>query len=567
MHDSDPTVRGPNEAGRDAPGGSSERGENGRLVAELEERLERYSKSGSEEAIARQHAKKKLTVHERLDILFDPGERRFEVGTFAAMGMYEEHGDILSAGVRTVIGTVSGRDAMVIANDSMVKSGTWFPLTIEKILRAQEIAIENSLPVIYLVDSGGLFLPLQSESFPGRDHAGRIFFYNARLSAMGVPQIAAVVGPCVAGGAYIPALCDELLMVEGTSGIYLAGPYLVRAAIGERVDSESLGGASTHNRLSGMADYKDPDDRSCLERVRRLAAQWPSNPAGSYLRSDPEDPEHSAKDVLDVLPADRRSPYDMRAILLRVVDRGSLEEYKAEYGTSLVTATARIDGRAVGIVASQRLNTTSGRGEVQIGGVVYGDAASKAARFVLDMNQKKIPLVFFQDVVGFMVGSRAEAGGIIKDGAKLVNAVSNSRVPKVTVIIGNSYGAGNYALCGRAFGPRFLVAWPTARIAVMGGEQAAETIRSIQKAKADARTDDEKGDGGGGEEEIEKEKVVLARIRASYEETASPYHAAARLRVDAVIDPRRTREVLAHLLRIACRSEPELDFKLGVFQV
>lgn len=525
------------------------------LVRELEERLAKNAIPGSPAAIEKQHKKKKLTIPERLDLLFDKGEPRFEVGAFAAEGVYPDVGEVTSAAVRTVIGKVSGRDCIVIANDSMVKSGTWFPLTIKKIVRAQEIGLENKLPLIYLVDSGGLFLPLQHDSFPDRENGGRIFFNNARLSAAGVPQIAAVMGPCVAGGAYIPALCDELLMVKGTGGIFLGGPHLVKAAIGETADIEQLGGASTHTRLSGMADYEDDNDEACLARVRRLAAQWPESPPSRYAHSEPKETESPGDKILDLLPADRRTAYDMRAILHCIVDAGSLEDYKEAYGQTLITATARIQGRVVGIVASQRLISKTGAGEMQIGGVIYSDSADKAARFILNCNQKQIPLIFIQDVTGFMVGTRAEQGGIIKDGAKLVNAVSNSRVPKITLVIGNSYGAGNYALCGRAYDPRFMIAWPTAKIAVMGGDQAAGVILDIEKSKVKEPLTPE------------KEKEILERIRKTYEATASPYYAAARLWIDAIIDPRHTRNVLSHLLSIACRHDPSEEFNVGVFQV
>ncbi len=547
MADSTPNPTTPNPtANRDA---------NLEAIEELHRRLEENALAGSDEAIARQHSKSKLTIPERLDLLFDPDAPRFEVGAFAATGDYEEHGRIESAGVRTLLGTVSDHDCIVIANDSMVKSGTWFPLTIKKILRAQQIGMENRLPLIYLVDSGGLFLPLQHDSFPDHDHAGRIFYNNARLSAMGVPQIAAVMGPCVAGGAYIPALCDEILMVKGTSGIFLGGPYLVKAAIGEDADIEALGGSSTHARLSGMADFEDEDDASCLARVRRLAAQWPDSAGSTPRESEAPASAENSERLLDLIPADRLSAYDMRDILDAIIDEGSWEEYKEEYGKSLVTGTARIGGRVVGIVASQRLNTKTAEGELRIGGVIYSDSADKAARFVLNCNQKKVPLIFVQDVTGFMVGTRAEQGGIIKDGAKLVNAVSNSEVPKITLVIGNSYGAGNYALCGRAFGPRFMLAWPSTQIAVMGGDQAADTMLSIETAK----TPD-----GMSEKEAE---AILDRIRGTYEATVSPYHAAAHLWVDAIIDPRTTRDTLQHLLRVACRVDPEQGMRVGVFQV
>ncbi|MFW6200486.1 MAG: acyl-CoA carboxylase subunit beta [Gemmatimonadota bacterium] len=531
---------------------------------ELDRRLEEYARPPSETAVEKQHAKDKLTVHERLDILLDEAAPRFEVATFAALGRYEEHGDIRSAGVRTVVGRVSERDCMVIANDSMVKSGTWFPLTIKKILRAQEIALENRLPLIYLVDSGGLFLPLQDESFPDADDAGRIFYNNARISAEGIPQIAAVMGPCVAGGAYIPALCDEILMVEETSGIFLGGPHLVKAAIGEDADIEELGGSSTHTRLSGMADYEDRDEESCLARVRRLAARWPVPPGGrgeggaGYAVAEPRPPERGADELLDALPADRSRAYETRTVLECILDAESWEEYKREYGKSLLCGTARIHGRTVGIVASQRAVVRTGEGEMQIGGVIYGDAADKAARFVLMCNQKQLPLIFFQDVTGFMVGTRAEQGGIIKDGAKLINAVSNSRVPKITVVVGNSYGAGNYALCGRAFGPRFVLAWPSASIAVMAGKNAAETILSIEKRKKEK---------GGEKLTGAEEEEILDEIREAYERTLSPYYAASNLWVDALVDPRSTRDVLGHLLRVACAHPPDEEFRLGVFQV
>ena len=551
------------------PKPASNREANLEAIEELHRRLGENARAGSDEAIARQHSKSKLTIPERLDLLFDPDAPRFEVGAFAAEGDYPEHGQIESAGVRTVLGQVSDHDCIVIANDSMVKSGTWFPLTIKKILRAQQIGMENRLPLIYLVDSGGLFLPLQHDSFPDHDHAGRIFYNNARLSAMGVPQIAAVMGPCVAGGAYIPALCDEILMVKGTSGIFLGGPYLVKAAIGEDADIEALGGSSTHTRLSGMADFEDEDDASCLARVRRLAAQWPASeptahtgsaetgarPEEAQAGAEAEAPAEDSERLLDLLPADRRSAYDTRDILGAIIDAGSWEEYKQEYGKSLVTGTARIGGRVVGIVASQRLNTKTAKGEIRIGGVLYSDSADKAAHFVLNCNQKMVPLIFVQDVTGFMVGTRAEQGGIIKDGAKLVNAVSNSEVPKITLVIGNSYGAGNYALCGRAFGPRFMIAWPSAQIAVMGGDQAADTILSIEAAKMPEGLPEKEA------------QAILDRIRRTYEATVSPYHAAAHLWVDAIIDPRATRDVLKHLLRVACRASPEQGMRVCVFQV
>lgn len=519
----------------------------------LREKREFHRNPFNAEAVEKQHGKNKLSVRERLDLLFDPGEARFEVGAFAADGMYTAHGQIVSGGCRAEIGKVSGHDCIVIANDSMVKGGAWFPITIKKTLLAQRVAMENHLPVIYLVDSAGIFLPLEADCFADENHAGRVFFNNSRLTAMGIPQIAAVMGPSVAGGAYIPALCDELLMVKGTSGIFLAGPHLVKAAVGEETDMETLGGSETHMNLSGMADYEDETEEECLARIRRLAKDWPRRATDDAL--PPVGPSRDPDEILDMLPADRRSAYDMHNILDCLVDAGSWEEYKKDYGMTLLTGTARIEGRPVGILANQRLVCRSGQGEMQIGGVLYSDSADKGARFVLNCNQKRIPLLFLQDVTGFMVGSRAERGGIIKDGAKLVNAVSNSRVPKITVVVGNSNGAGNYALCGRAYGPRFTLAWPTARIAVMGAEQAAKTLLGIEKLR--------------GREPLspEQEKETLDRLREVYEETASPYHAASRLWVDAMIDPRETREVLSHLLRIVAAAPMPEAFNLGVFQV
>ncbi|MCA9447850.1 MAG: acyl-CoA carboxylase subunit beta [Candidatus Omnitrophica bacterium] len=522
-------------------------------IRRLEEKRSFYRQPFAEVAIQKQHGKNKLTVAERLDLLFDPDAKRFEVGAFCAEGMYTEHGQIVSGGCRAVVGRVSGRDCLVIANDSMVKGGAWFPMTIKKTLLGQRVAMENHLPVIYLVDSAGIFLPLEADCFADENHAGKVFFNNSRLTAMGIPQIAAVMGPSVAGGAYIPALCDELLMVKGTSGIFLAGPHLVKAAVGEDTDMESLGGSSTHNSLSGMADYEDENEAECLARIRRLAAQWPEKESSATPPGI--EPKRSSEEILDILPPDRRAAYDMKDILDCLIDAGSWEEFKKDYGVTLLTGTARIAGRTVGILANQRLVCKSGRGEMQIGGVLYSDSADKGARFVLNCNQKGIPLVFFQDVTGFMVGSRAEQGGIIKDGAKLVNAVSNSRVPKITVVVGNSNGAGNYAMCGRAYGPRFTLAWPSARIAVMGAEQAAKTLLSIEKSRAKEPLTPE------------QEQEALEKLREVYEQTASPYHAASRLWVDAIIDPRETRQALDHLLRIVSLAPIPEGFNLGVFQV
>jgi len=527
---------------------------NAELCEELARRL-KANASHPAKAIAKQHEKSKLTVPERLTLLFDKKSWRMEIGAFAADDMYEEHGGgITAAGCRVVIGLVHGRPTMVIANDSMVKAGAWFPMTIRKMLRGQEIAIENRLPTVYLVDSAGVFLPLQEEIFPDKEHAGRIFYNNSRMSAMGIPQVALVCGPCVAGGAYLPVLSDEIIMVKGTSNMFLAGPYLVEAAIGERVDAETLGGAAMHGQHSGTADFEEDTEQLAIERVREIARDWPRASAG-LTREEPAAPKRPVEDALTILPAMRQMAYDMRKLLDCIVDEGSFAEFKRNYGRSLLCGIARIDGWAVGIVANQRELVRSGGGEIQIGGVIYSDSADKAARFILNCNQKGIPIIYLQDVTGFMVGSRAERGGIIKDGAKLVNAVSNSRVPQITMIVGNSNGAGNYALCGRAFGPRFVLAWPSARVSVMGGEQAAKTLLSLEKQrrKSNPMT-------------TEEEQAFLARTIEHYNDCSSPYHAASRLWIDAVIDPRETRDCISRLIA-ACNEAPLAPtFNNGVMQ-
>ncbi len=522
---------------------------------ELARRL-RENATHHPKAIAKQHEKNKLTVPERLDLVLDAGAPRFEVGAFAADDMEGAYGGkITAAGCRVVIGQIHGRPAMVIANDSMVKAGAWFPLTIRKMLRGQEIAIENRLPTVYLVDSAGVYLPLQEEIFPDRDHAGRIFYNNSRMSAMGIPQVAVVCGPCVAGGAYLPVLSDEVLMVRGTSSMFLAGPFLVEAAIGEKIDAEALGGAEMHGRMSGTADYEEESEQSALSRVREIARGWRRDPA-NFVREVPADPARPAQDILTILPAARSAAYDMRKVLDCIVDAGSFTEFKKSFGRTILCGTARIDGWAVGIVANQRELVKSGAGEIQIGGVIYSDSADKAARFVLLCNQKGLPIIYLQDVTGFMVGSRAERGGIIKDGAKLVNAVSNSRVPQITVVAGNSNGAGNYALCGRAFGPRFVVAWPTSRISVMGGDQAAKTLLSLEKQRR----------GEGHPMTRDEEQAFLARTVERYNECSSPYHAASKLWIDAVIDPRETRATISRLVA-ACNEAPlPPEFRSGVIQ-
>ncbi len=515
---------------------------------------------GGERAAEKQHAKGKLLARERIEILIDDGTRFLELGSFAAWGMYEEWGGAPAAGTIVGLGTVSGRECVIVANDATVKAGAWFPMTCKKVLRAQEIALENRLPVIYLVDSAGVFLPMQDEIFPDRDHFGRAFYNNARLSAEGVYQIAAIMGSCVAGGAYLPIMSDEALIVEGTGTIFLAGAHLVRAAIGEQIDNQALGGAEVQVDISGVVDDRFPDDRSALEHIRARIGELAHPPMAPFDRIEAREPVGDPDEVLGILPVDRSRPYDTYQLLARLLDGSEFTEYKATYGRTLICGTGRIHGWAVGIVANQRLIVHRRRGlgpgerEMQIGGVIYSDSADKGARFVELMNQKGIPLLFLQDVTGFMVGSASERGGIIKDGAKLVNVVANSVVPKITVFVGNSYGAGNYAMCGRAYGARFYFAWPSASIAVMGGEQASRTLLAIQLKNR-------------GEEVSEEEKAeLLAEIQARYTAAMDPRYAAARLWVDEIIDPRRTREVVARALAAAAHN-PELPpFRQGVLQ-
>ncbi len=524
--------------------------------AELASRLAKNSMPFTEEQLERQHGKEKLSIAERLDLLFDQGSWRVEVGAFAAEDMYQEFGGgIHSAGCRAVIGLVHQKPTMVLANDSMVKAGAWFPMTIKKMLRAQEIAMENHLPTIYLVDSAGVFLPLQEEIFPDKEHAGRIFYNNSIMSARGIPQVAVVMGPCVAGGAYLPVLSDELIIVNGAGNVFLAGPFLVEAAIGEKVDAESLGGADMHCQVSGTGDYNAGTEQEALTTARDIARSWRRKSA-DFLRDPWKMPKRPAEDILKIFPASRQAAYDSRQLLDCIIDEDSFLEYKEEYGQSLVCGTARIDGWHVGIVANQRNLVRSGTGEVQIGGVIYSDGADKAARFILNCNQKGLPIVYLQDVTGFMVGTRSERGGIIKDGAKLVNAVSNSRVPQITIVVGNSNGAGNYALCGRAYGPRFTYAWPTARISVMGGEQAGKTLLSLEKQrrKKNPMTPDE-------------EQEFLEKTRKHYEDHSSPYHAASRLWIDGIIDPRETRDLISRLVKSANEAPLAESFNTGVFQV
>ncbi len=527
-------------------------------LSDMQGRLGTIFLGGGKKAIEKQHEKKKLTARERIRYLLDDPGQFLEIGAFAGYGMYAAEGGCPAGGTVAGIGTVSGRQCVILANDATVKAGAWFPITGKKNLRLQEIAMENRLPVIYLVDSAGVFLPLQDEIFPDKEHFGRIFRNNAKMSAMGITQIAAVMGPCVAGGAYLPIMSDETLMVEGNGSIFLAGPYLVKAAIGEEVDAETLGGATTHNAISGIADYQFATEEACLDQVKRIISRLGHAPTAGFDRIAPLPPRLPAETIYTVFPEGNAKPYDVRELIACLTDDSAFDEFKAAYGKTIVCGYARIDGWSVGIVANQRLVVKSKKGEMQLGGVIYNDSADKAARFILNCNQKKIPLVFLQDVTGFMVGSRSEHAGIIKDGAKMVNAVANSVVPKITIITGNSYGAGNYAMCGKAYDPRFIFAWPTAKIAVMGGDQAAKTLLQIQVAALKAK---------GQEISPEEENKLLADIRGRYETQASPYYAAARLWVDALIDPAATRDTISECLRAANQQAQPNPLQTGVFQV
>ena len=530
-----------------------------KAISQLNTRLDKIALGGGKAAIEKQHEKKKMTARERIRYLVDKDSHFIELGALAGFQLYEEQGGCPAGGTVAGIGYVSNRQCVILANDQTVKAGAWFPITGKKNLRLQEIAMENHLPVIYIVDSAGVYLPMQDEIFPDKEHFGRIFRNNARMSAMGITQIAAVMGPCVAGGAYLPIMSDETLMVEGNGSIFLAGPYLVKAAIGEDIDAETLGGAITHTEISGIADYKFGTEEECLDQVRNILSRLGSPPGhGIFDRATPAAPRHPAEEIYGIVPADASKPYDMIDIISRIVDDSVFEQFKEDYGKTILCGYARIEGWAVGIVANQRKIVKNRKGEMQMGGVIYNDSADKAARFIMNCNQKKIPLVFLQDVTGFMVGSRSEHAGIIKDGAKMVNAVANSVVPKITIIIGNSYGAGNYAMCGKAYDPRFIYAWPTARIAVMGGEQAARTLLQIQVGGARAK---------GKEIDPAEEKRLLEEIRQRYDHQTSPYYAAARLWVDAIIDPADTRRVIAEGLRAAAHNPYLSDFKTGVIQV
>lgn len=525
---------------------------------QVRQRWEQIKLGGGEKALEKLHSQGKLSARERIDYLLDKDKPRVEIGAFAAEGMYKEYGGCPSAGVVVEIGYVRGHQVIVVANDATVKAGAWFPMTCKKNLRAQEIAMENRLPIIYLVDSAGVFLPLQDEVFPDKEHFGRIFRNNAQMSSEGIVQIAAVMGSCVAGGAYLPIMSDEALIVNKTGSIFLAGSYLVKAAIGEDIDNETLGGATTHCQISGVTDYQCENDQDALEVIKNLVDKIGESSKAGFSRIKSAKPKLNPADIYGILPQSRTQPYDMKEIILRLVDDSQWEEYKEGYGQTILTGYARIDGWAVGIVANQRKVVKTKKGEMQVGGVIYSDSADKATRFIANCNQKKIPLVFLQDVTGFMVGSKSEHGGIIKDGAKLVNAVGNSVVPKFTIIVGNSYGAGNYAMCGKAYDPRLIVAYPSANLAVMGGVQAAKVLLQIETATLKRK---------GETLSPEREQELLENIQKKYDEQTSPYYAAAHLWVDAIIDPLDTRQWISMGIEAANGAPLKKAFNMGVLQV
>lgn len=527
------------------------------LCYKLSEKRKKVFEGGGQKRIDSHHAKGKLTARERIAYLTDDNSNFLEIGTFAGDGMYEEEGGCPSGGVVMGIGYVSGRQCVIVANDATVKAGAWFPITAKKNMRAQEIAMENRLPIIYLVDSAGVYLPMQDEIFPDKEHFGRQFRNNAKMTSMGIVQIAAIMGSCVAGGAYLPIMSDEALIVDGTGSIFLAGSYLVKAAIGEDVDNETLGGATTHCEISGVTDNKFPDDKACLDAIRGMFDKMGHDLKAGFDRAESATPADTGKDLRGLMPADRTKPYDTLEVIKQIVDKSEFDEYKALYGKSIICGYGRVDGWAVGIVANQRLIVKNKKGEMQMGGVIYSDSADKAARFIMNCNQRKIPLVFLQDVSGFMVGSRAEQGGIIKDGAKMVNALANSVVPKFTIVMGNSYGAGNYAMCGKAYDPRLIVAWPTAQIAVMSGAAAAKTLLQIKVANLKAKGEVINPD---------VEKDLLDKITASYNEQLSPYYAASRLWVDDIIDPMETRKVISMGIEAANNAPITERFNVGVIQ-
>lgn len=528
------------------------------LLSDLKNRFAHVKLGGGTKRIEKLHAEGKMTARERIDYLLDEKSKSIEIGAFVGDGMYKEHGGCPSGGVVVKIGFISGKQCIVVANDATVKAGAWFPITGKKNLRAQEIAMENRLPIIYLVDSAGVYLPMQDEIFPDKEHFGRIFRNNAIMSSMGITQIAAIMGSCVAGGAYLPIMSDEAMIVDKTGSIFLAGSYLVKAAIGETIDNETLGGATTHCEISGVTDYKAKDDADALDRIKSIVGKIGDFDKAGYNRVKTEKPTLEPKDIYGILPKSRADQYDMYEIIKRLVDNSAFDEYKGDYGKTLITAYARIDGWAVGIVANQRKVVKNAKGEMQFGGAIYSDSADKATRFIANCNQKKIPLVFVQDVTGFMVGSKSEHGGIIKDGAKMLNAMANSVVPKFTVIVGNSYGAGNYAMCGKAYDPRLIFAWPSAELAVMGGTQAAKVLAQIEASSLKAK--------GEVIDEV-KEAALFDKIKARYDEQVSPYYAASRLWTDAIIDPLETRNWISMGIEAANHAPIEKPFNLGVIQV
>ena len=528
------------------------------LLSDLKQRFAKVKMGGGEKRIEKLHSEGKMTARERIDYLLDAKSNSIEIGAFVGDGMYAEHGGCPSGGVVVKIGYIKGKQCIVVANDATVKAGAWFPITGKKNLRAQEIAMENRLPIIYLVDSAGVYLPMQDEIFPDKEHFGRIFRNNAIMSSLGITQIAAVMGSCVAGGAYLPIMSDEAMIVDKTGSIFLAGSYLVKAAIGENIDNETLGGATTHCEISGVTDYKAKDDKDALDRIKSIVGKIGDYDKAGFNREKPQKPALAEEDIFGILPKSRAEQYDMMEIIKRMVDNSEVDIYKEDYGKSIITCYARIDGWAVGIVANQRMVSKTKKGEIQFGGVIYSDSADKATRFIANCNQKKIPLVFVQDVTGFMVGSKSEHGGIIKDGAKMVNAVANSVVPKFTVIVGNSYGAGNYAMCGKAYDPRLIFAWPSAELAVMGGTQAAKVLAQIEASALKAK--------GEVIDEI-KEKELFDKIKARYDEQVSPYYAASRLWTDAIINPLDTRTWISMGIEAANHAPIEKKFNLGVIQV
>ncbi|MBP7184764.1 MAG: acyl-CoA carboxylase subunit beta [Saprospiraceae bacterium] len=526
------------------------------LVSSLNQKLKEIHNGGGKSKLEKMRKEGKMTARERVEFLLDKNSYFTELGSFAGNEMYNEHGGCPAGGVIVVLGKVQGRSCIIVANDPTVKAGAWFPITGKKNLRAQEIALENHIPIIYLVDSAGVYLPMQDEIFPDKEHFGRIFRNNAIISSKGIPQIAAIMGSCVAGGAYLPIMSDEALIVEGSGSIFLAGPYLVKAAIGEDVDKETLGGATTHCEISGVTDYKMPNDKECLETIKKLVDKFGESKKAGLDRIKAKAPIKDIKNIYSIYPENPSKPYDTLELLDHIIDEGSIVQYKEGYGKTIICAYARIDGWAVGIVANNRIVVKNAKGEMQFGGVIYSDSADKATRFILNCNQKKIPLVFLHDVTGFMVGTRSEHGGIIKDGAKMVNAVANSTVPKISIVIGNSYGAGNYAMCGKAYDPRFIYAWPTAKIAVMGGAQAAKVLTQIQVANLKSK--------GEAPDEI-KEQELYEKIKSKYDDQISPYYAAARLWVDEIIDPAQTRNVISQSLEI-CNNAKIKKFNVGVIQ-